>query len=859
MEFTPAGLEEGVLPLVTRPNRYQPPLGTDGPHDVPAASARVCLVYPGPYEGGMVHPVVRGSYEALRRTLEAFPPWGDEILVDLVFAPGDDLEQELVRRGFPLFGLVAGRRLADYDLLLVVLDTVLALPDLAAMLELGGVPARAASRDGGAPVVALAGEAAWTAAAEPFADLVLVGDPEAFAADLARSLAPAADGSESGRRERILNLLNGALGVALPRAGGTASPAGPQAAVLARWLAEVPPPARLDSFSETAVDGVVLEIARPQGVEDPASPAPPYRFLPVDRAVREAEAALAATGRAEVFFPGAGASRHPRLLSLLEAVNRRFAERGVRVSLEEVDPDVMEPALGRELCRGRRPRLTFAPVAASARLREAVGRPLSRERLLEAVETAMRGAWVEIRLRVLVGLPGETEADRDEFLGLVEEARAAANRRGPSPKVTVETVPFVPRPHGRWAGEAPVDPEDLSRVTTSWRKRLQTRKVRLWARSAETAWLEGTLLQAGRGAARAVEAAAARGLRRQFEEESLDVSAWRALLGRETAVGEENSGDGEGPRIVLDADPVRETQPVSATETGTPPTARDASVLFSSPGSSSGRRVRRAGPGRVSRQADRYRLRFSKDKPLQFTSHLDVTRLFERAFRRARLPVAVSRGKERRLKVSFGPPLPLGMTGSAEVFDLNLAREVPEQFMQAVNAVLPRGLAVTAAAPIRSEVASLNSAIQVADYDVSFPDTLVREYLDAMSSQELRARLEEAVEAALAADVLEVTRVRGEQSRTFNARPSLIGARVVSDEGGRPALQLRLALNRPDSVRPELLTRNLCRWADFDERLLRVHRSGLYIPGRNKVLDPLDVVARGFAWWKETARREAVQ
>ena len=42
----------------------------------------------------------------------------------------------------------------------------------------------------------------------------------------------------------------------------------------------------------------------------------------------------------------------------------------------------------------------------------------------------------------------------------------------------------------------------------------------------------------------------------------------------------------------------------------------------------------------------------------------------------------------------------------------------------------------------------------------------------------------------------------------------------------------------------------------FDERLLRVHRSGLFIPGKKAPLDPLEVVRADFAWWRQPIRGE---
>jgi radical SAM-linked protein len=214
------------------------------------------------------------------------------------------------------------------------------------------------------------------------------------------------------------------------------------------------------------------------------------------------------------------------------------------------------------------------------------------------------------------------------------------------------------------------------------------------------------------------------------------------------------------------------------------------------------------------------------------------------AFRKSALPVAVTGGKERRFKIAFGPPLPLGMTSGAEFLDVAFVREVPEPFVSSLNESLPEGITVVALAPMRAEPDSLSSVIQIATYEVSFPDSLIRRYLRDMSFDELRARLEDRVASVKASTRLDITKGRGTERKTFNARPSMLRAEVVRDDGGRPMLSLALTLNRPDSARPELWTAALLDWTRVDERLLRVHRSGLYIPGRQSWLDPLDVVDR---------------
>src|SRR5207248_4594902 len=69
----------------------------------------------------------------------------------------------------------------------------------------------------------------------------------------------------------------------------------------------------------------------------------------------------------------------------------------------------------------------------------------------------------------------------------------------------------------------------------------------------------------------------------------------------------------------------------------------------------------------------RVRLRFTKTGKIRWTSHRDVARMWERAFRRVRLPLAYTQGFSPRPKVSFGLALPTGHESVAEYLDLELA------------------------------------------------------------------------------------------------------------------------------------------------------------------------------------------
>ena len=70
------------------------------------------------------------------------------------------------------------------------------------------------------------------------------------------------------------------------------------------------------------------------------------------------------------------------------------------------------------------------------------------------------------------------------------------------------------------------------------------------------------------------------------------------------------------------------------------------------------------------------RIKFSKEGPMKFVGHLDTMRYFQKAIRRAELPVAFSGGYSPHMIMSFAVPLGVGMESLGDYFDLEMAEDM---------------------------------------------------------------------------------------------------------------------------------------------------------------------------------------
>ncbi|MFI9046496.1 TIGR03936 family radical SAM-associated protein [Streptomyces sp. NPDC053427] len=192
----------------------------------------------------------------------------------------------------------------------------------------------------------------------------------------------------------------------------------------------------------------------------------------------------------------------------------------------------------------------------------------------------------------------------------------------------------------------------------------------------------------------------------------------------------------------------------------------------------------------------RIRLRYTKRGRLRFTSHRDFQRAFERALRRAEVPMAYSAGFTPHPKVSYANAAPTGTGSEAEYLEIQLTeRRDPVKLRELLDESLPTGLDVTDA--VEAHTSGLADRLEASVWEIR---------LDEVEPAAAAA----AVEAFLAAEEVQVQRRTKNGMRSFDARAAVLSLEAAECQGDRPdgkaCAILRLVVRhltpavRPDDV-----------------------------------------------------------
>ncbi len=424
----------------------------------------IALVYPNTYAVGMSNL----GFQTMYWHLNQLP----DVVCERVFLPEPADVEELRRTEAPPFSLEPQRPLSDFHMIGFSITYEGDYINALRLLQLAGIPLRAADRGPRHPLVLMGGVCAFAnpEPIAPFMDFIVVGEGEEIIAELLEAY-------RSGDREQILDRLVTVPGVYVPeRYDVSYQPDGTLAAVLPRGNAPAVVKKRrlgeVDRFETISLvktpnaeygHMALLEVGKGCGrgcrfcLEGQVYR--PVRHRTV-AALGDTVARLAADPQnRRIGLVGACVSDYPWIGDLLKVID----ENGLELSISSLRADSLTDDLVAALARGGHRTLTVAPEAGTERLRRVIRKSISDEQLYAACGMLRRHGIPHLKTYFMIGQPTETtedvEAIPDLAARMLERLRVLDASGKPFGRLTLSISSFVPKPWTpfQWAQFAGAD------------------------------------------------------------------------------------------------------------------------------------------------------------------------------------------------------------------------------------------------------------------------------------------------------------------------------------------------------------------------------------------------------------------
>lgn len=497
-----------LLLRVQRPGRYVGGEFNSVRKDWDAAALRVALCFPDIYDIGMPNLGLAIFYDLLNKR--------PDMLAERVYLPWVDMGAEMRSAGVPLYSLETRHPVADFDLLALTVPYEQLFTNVLEVLDMSGLPLLSAERDASMPLVIAGGHGCYNP--EPladFIDLFVIGEGEDAIVEIAEMLAEME--RESLTRDEQLARLAQLDGVYVPRfyevtyhADGTIEriePAHPnaQVPVRKRIVPVLPPPMTrfIVPMVDTVHNRIPIEIMRgcTRGCRfcQAGMVTRPVRERSVEGIVNAIEQAVAQTGFEEVGLLSLSSSDYTNVIELVDAVGERFSGQHISISLPSLRIESSSADLMESLRDNKRGGFTFAPEAATEKMRHVINKPIPDGEMLAVAHEVFSRGWPTIKLYFMIGHPSETLEDVQAIAELSKAVLAEGHRaHGNGVSVNVGVSTFIPKSHTPFQWVAMDSFEQIEAKLDLLKKEARGRGMRLRWNSLEETLLEGLIARGDR-------------------------------------------------------------------------------------------------------------------------------------------------------------------------------------------------------------------------------------------------------------------------------------------------------------------------------------------------------------------------
>jgi radical SAM family uncharacterized protein/radical SAM-linked protein len=671
-----------------------------------------------------------------------------------VYTPCQETAAILRSHGTPLATLESDTPLAEMDAIAFSLTHELCYTNVLYMLDLGSIPLRSAERDERHPLIIAGGGSTFNAEpVAPFFDAMVLGDgEEALPAILAR-IEQSREAGET--RAQLLRGLIDIPGVYVPSFFEDQGPGLPLKPLVAGYESvekavvddlDAAPFPRGTTVPYGAVhDRLTMEIARgcTRGCRfcQAGMIYRPVRERSLDTLDDILTRGLAETGYEETSILSLSTGDFSALDTFFTRSFDKCAAEQISISLPSLRVGSLSAPIMERISSIRRTGATLAPEAGSQRLRDVINKGVTEAQLVEHVRLLFENGWQGVKLYFMIGLPTETDADLDAIVDLCLKVRDAAGWHIKRLQVTAAVSPFVPKPQTPFQWDPQLPYEEIYRRIGYLRDRFRAHKrINLKFHEPEMTTLEGLFSRGDRRLAEVVERAYREGALFSSWKDHLSLAPYKQAVEELGLSWDEYTGprDPEAPlpwdhlscgltrRFLLTereralAGRVTEDCRYAACRNcGVCGHDDHVSTLTAQRHKDIRPRLVFAGRDQEGEQppysvekpdltirGSHFRIWYEKTGPAAYLSQLELQAVFERALRRAGLPLSFSAGFHPMPKLSFGMALPVGVSSREEWINVFLRQDFdPEDVAERLRRAMPLGLA-----PLRVERLSMGKS-----------------------------------------------------------------------------------------------------------------------------------------------------
>ena len=416
---------------------------------------KVALAFPDIYDLGMSNLGIMNLYHQVNLQ--------PDMLAERVFSPWFDMEALMRQQGIPLYSLESKHPLREFDLLGISLPYEQLYTNALNLLDLGNMPLLSRDRDERFPLVIAGGHACFNP--EPMADFIdafVIGEGEEIIVEIAKVV-----GELRGKsRYEQLRTIAKIPGMYVPRFydveyhdDGTVRSIAPNEPglpdrVLKRIVITLPKPftkfivPNIDTVHNRAPIEIMRGCTRGCRFCHAGMVTRPVRERPVQEIMSAIDEIVQHTGFEEISLLSLSSSDYIWVEQLAEAVNRAYKDAGLSLSLPSLRIESASADLLEKIGGTRRSGFTFAPEAATEKMRDLINKYVPDDQVLQTARDVYSRGWRTIKFYFMIGHPEETLEDVQAIVDLCMKTLQVGTRiLGKKATLNVGVSTFIPKPH----------------------------------------------------------------------------------------------------------------------------------------------------------------------------------------------------------------------------------------------------------------------------------------------------------------------------------------------------------------------------------------------------------------------------